>query len=246
MTDLLILALAGALAGFINTLAGGGSLLALPALIFLGLPADVANATNRVGVVLQSVSASAEYLRAGRLDMKADRAILAATLAGAVVGVLLSLQLDAEGMQRLIGLAMLAMAPVVVFKPTAWMQAPEDPPELGLRHLALFFAIGLYGGLIQAGVGVFLLAALVLAAGREAVSANATKVLLVLLFTAPAVIIYAWSGLISWPHGLALALGSATGGWVGSRLSLKGGPKLIRAALLLVIAASGSKLLGLW
>lgn len=246
LTELLLLAAAGLAAGVVNTLAGGGSLLALPALIFAGLPADVANATNRVGVVLQSAVATKVFYADGKLELRRDAPLIAATMLGALLGALISLQLDADGMRWLIGAAMLAMTPLIVFKPTAWLEAPEAPQELRAWHALLFLAIGLYGGLMQAGVGVFLLSGLILATGREAVSANAAKVLMVLLFTLPALALYAWSGLISLPHGLALAAGSSVGGWLGSQLGLRGGAKLIRAVLVLVVLASGSKLLGLW
>lgn len=263
MVTLAILSLCGVFAGAINTIAGGGSLIAIPALIFAGLPANVANATNRVGILFQSIVATASFARADKLDTRATLALLVPTGIGAIVGAMLAVDIDEQLFRRVIGAAMLLMLVTILVKPKRWLRGltPDDhesegdrqartaaAPSLARRvgHFLGFLAVGLYGGFLQAGVGVFLLAALVVLAGMDLVRANAAKVLLVALFTVPALGIYLYHGLVAWAPGLALAFGSSIGAWLGARMTVSWGPTFVRWVLVVVIVTSATRLLGLW
>ncbi len=238
----------GLAAGVVNTLAGAGSLLTLPALLWVGLPATEANATNRVGVLLQSIVAGARFRQAGVLDGALAWRLIVPTCLGAVLGAWLSVDLDEVVFRRIIGGMMLAMVAVIFARPQRWIVGRKGEPPAHLRWSAplVFFAIGAYGGFLQAGVGVFLLAGIVWAQGRDLVRSNALKVVLVAGFTLPSLLLFLAYDLVRWVPGLALALGGMAGGWLGARIGLHQGAAFLRWALIAVVLVSATKLLGLW
>lgn len=215
------LALAGCVAGALNVVAGGGSFLTLPILIFFGLPPGVANGTNRVAILLQNVVASWGFHRHGVLD---GRAMLWAALpatAGAGLGAWAALVISDDAFRRLLAALMVV---VTLWTLISRRAAPEEQtPKLRIGLLALgFFGVGVYGGFVQAGVGFFILAATSLA-GLDLVRGNAVKVLSILCFTGLSLLLFALSGRVDWAFGLALAVGNMAGGWLGVRLTvLKG------------------------
>jgi uncharacterized membrane protein YfcA len=222
----------------VNTLAGGGSFLTLSAMVWLGLPAPVANATNRVGVLAQSVASAESFRREGFADTEDLWGQTGLACAGAAGGAGLALVLDPEVFERVLGVAMVGMLGMTLARPRSWS---EPKPPSPWRWPALLLA-GAYGGFLQAGVGVLLLPALVLLGGREPVAANARKALLVVALTVPALAIYVASGLVDWVAGLSLAAGSAVGGVVGSRITIGAGAKVVWGALVTVVVATAIKL----
>jgi uncharacterized membrane protein YfcA len=242
---LLFLVAVGVVAGVINTLAGGGSLITLPALIMAGLPADVANGTNRVGILAASATATRRYQREGMYDQAFDRWTWTAACLGAVAGSWVSIELDEVLLRQVIGVAMLLMLGVLMTEPKVWLEGKAQAAPAWARALGFFF-IGAYGGFLQAGVGYFLLAGFVLLSGHDLVRANSEKVALVLLYTVPAFAVFWWSGRVSWLPGLALAAGSAAGGWLGARWTMAWGPSAVRWVLMGMVVGSSGRLLGLW
>ncbi|MBX2804233.1 MAG: sulfite exporter TauE/SafE family protein [Myxococcales bacterium] len=234
-----VLLAVGLVAGVVNTLAGGGSFLTLSAMIWLGLPPQVANATNRVGVMAQSLTAVAAFRRAG---VQSDAPLLPQALAvvgGGIVGATLSAVLDPAVFERVLALTMLAMIGLSLLRPRAWSEVGPPSPW---RWPALVFA-GAYGGFLQAGVGVLLLPALVVLGGSDPVRANARKVWLVAALTVPALAIFVAMGFVDWLAGAALAVGSAGGGYLGTQLTVGAGAPLIRITLALVVVATAARLL---
>lgn len=239
---LLALAAVGVVSGVVNTLAGAGTLITLPALIFFGLPATEANATGRVGVALQSAAATATFRRQEVLDLRLGLRLLGPAAAGAVLGAWASSVVDPAIFQRVVAVAMLLVLGSLFWSgPTA-----TATPAARRWRVPIFFAIGVYGGFLQAGVGLFLIAALRAVEGMDLVSGNALKSFLVLGFTLVALAVFGVHGLVNFRVALALAAGSALGGWLGSHLSLRGGAPLIKGALTVVVLVSSSRLLGLW
>jgi uncharacterized membrane protein YfcA len=237
---------AGFACGFINTLAGSGSLITLPLLIFLGLPADVANGTNRVAILLQNVVGVSSFRQQKVLDFRRGMILAVPAIVGAVIGAQIAVNLDEEMMRRVIGGLMAVMLVVLIVRPRRWL---EGRPEMLGRHpgwlqLLIFFAVGMYGGFIQAGVGIFLLAGLVLVTGYELVRANAVKVLIILFFTVFALIVFVLNDQVRWFAGLVLAIGNMIGAWVASRMAVKRGAGFVRWILIAVVAISAVLLLG--
>lgn len=236
-----LLFVAGCVAGTLNVLAGGGSFLTLPTLIFLGLPPGIANATNRVAIFLQNVGAVWGFKRFGVLDVRALLwAALPATL-GAIPGTWLAMTISDQAFQKVLALLMLA---ATVW--TLWSERRKSSTEtFEQAHPALlatgFFVTGFYGGFIQAGVG-FILLAMTTAAGLDLVRGNAVKVLVVLCFTSISLGIFIHQGLIDWPPGLALAAGNVLGGLLGVRLTVLKGHAWIRGFVTVTIVVFAIRL----
>jgi uncharacterized protein len=246
-SDLWLLAavpITGVLAGFINTLAGSGSLITLPILILLGLPANVANGTNRVGVVVQNIVAVATFRRHGAFDSRGLWPLVIASVVGSVLGANLAVDLDERLLRQMIGVLMLVMIGVMFVQPERWLAEHQEPRKSRpWLELPLYFVIGIYGGFLQAGVGVFLLAALVLGSGFNLVTANAAKNLFVLVFTAAALVVFIAHDQVNWMLGLLLAAGQAVGAWIAVKMTVRRGAKFVRWVVIAVIIVSSAALL---
>jgi uncharacterized membrane protein YfcA len=242
--EALLLLGGGLAAGIVNTLAGGGSLLTVPLLVMLGLPGGVANGTNRIGVLLQNGVAAWRFRSAGFWDVRAAALELFAVAAGALAGALVVVQLSDRAFERAFALAMLVLLVPTLRRPPALAAEPRPQPAAWLRA-PVFFAIGLYGGALQAGVGVMLVFALAWA-GYDLVRANALKVAINFCFTLLAAPIFVAEGKVAWLPALALGAGFAAGGELGARLAVRGGERLIRPVLALAVLALAGRMLGLY
>jgi len=239
--------LAGFGAGFINTLAGSGSLITLPLLIFLGLPATVANGTNRLGVLLQTAVATKSFHRQKMLHMHGGLTLAIPAIVGSLLGAQIAVNLNEEMMRRVIGVLMVVMLVVILVRPKRWLvgrpEALKERPDL--VQILVFFAIGIYGGFIQAGVGIFLLASLVLSVGYDLVRANAVKTLIILCFTISALVVFVLNDQVHWGMGILLAIGNAVGGWAAARMAVKRGAEFVRWLLIAVVIISVFDFLGI-
>ena len=231
----------GFVAGFINTSAGGGSMLTLPLLMFLGLPANVANGTNRIAILLQNVIGVNTFRQKKVLNLSTDYRLAIPAIAGAVVGSLIAVKVDEAILHKIIAGLMVVMLLLVVLKPEAWVRekAGAVHPKPTVLQYIIFFFIGIYGGFIQMGVGFFLLAGLVLGCGYDVVKANAIKLLIVLIYTVFSLAIFIYNKQVDILAGLILAAGNMLGAWVGANFLVKKGAKYVRyiliAALVIVI-----------
>jgi uncharacterized membrane protein YfcA len=239
--QIIFLLLAGLLAGFINTLAGGGSVLSILALLFAGLDSTIANATNRVAVFLQCATGSAQFYRNKLLDPKEALILALPALAGAVVGTFIAMEIDKEVFDKILGGVLILVLVTLFFKPSMWIQEKRRSLPLWIQ-IPIFFAIGIYGGFIQAGVGFFLLIALSLVLGYDLVKANALKVAIVFLYTALSLAIFAFSGMVVWLFGIILAAGNVVGAYLGVRFAVKRGAKQVRWILVAAVILSSLKL----
>ena len=237
---------AGFFAGIVNTLAGSGSLITLPVLIFLGLPATVANGTNRIGVVLQNLVAGVSFRRQGVLDGRGALVLSTTAVLGSLLGAQIAVNLDEQLMRRTIGVVMVLMLGVIVLRPKRWLQGTmlQLVGWPNAKQYAAMFAIGVYGGFIQAGVGIFLLAALVMAVGYDLVRANAVKIVVILIFTVFALAVFVRNGQVDWGMGLLLAAGNMLGAWTAARMAVRRGAAWVRQVLIVVVAFSALYLLG--
>ncbi len=238
---------AGFAAGFINTLAGSGSILTLPLLIFMGLPANVANATNRVAILFQNAVSTTSFHRSRVLDVRGAILLGIPAVIGSVIGALIAAALNELVMRRVIGVVMLMMAVLIVLKSDQWIKGrlTEIPNRPDWKQLLIMFVIGIYGGFIQLGVGVFILASLVLGVGYDVIRANAVKTAIIFLYTIAALLVFQGSGNINWPIGLVVAIGSMAGAWVAARFAIHWGTKWVYRILLVVVIFSALDFLGI-
>ena len=237
----------GFIAGFINTLAGSGSLLTLPLLMFLGLPANVANGTNRIAILLQNIVGVTSFKQQRVLSFKEGLMIGIPAAVGSIIGAQIAINLNDEIMSRTIGGLLVFMLFIIILKPDRWIKEHAGgTPVVRWFQIIIFFVIGIYGGFIQAGVGFFLLAGLVLGMGHELVKANALKVFIVFLYTPFALAIFILNDQVDYKLGLILAIGNMLGAFVGARVAVKWGAKAVRYFLIIAMAFASLKLLGVF
>jgi uncharacterized membrane protein YfcA len=241
----LLLFLVGLIAGTLNVIAGGGSLLSLPVMIFLGLPPTVANGTNRVAILIQNIGASWSFHRRGLVSREWLLLAVPPALVGAVIGTVMAVQIGEAEFQRVLAVILVAAAAWQIWNPVKLHPDGNARLPTGGRRLAFiaaFFLIGVYGGFIQAGIG-FLLLAVTSAAGFNLIRGNALKVTLVLTFTPLALVLFAWNGKVDWAMGFALAAGNFLGGLAGVHLQVLKGHKWVRGVVTLVVIVFAVRLL---
>ncbi|SKA50485.1 sulfite exporter TauE/SafE family protein [Enterovibrio nigricans] len=226
-----LLVVLGFIAGIINTLAGGGSNLTIPALIVLGMPAEVANATNRVGVLMQSVSGIAGFRHHNRLKSSDLVGILIPMLGGGLIGASAAAWLPSDIIKPLLLGTMLLMAFIMLVKPSVIAPDANIPfrkvKDTPASWIGLTLA-GFYGGFVQAGVGFVLIAALCGTLRYDLVRGNALKLVCTLAFTAVSLAIFIWQDLILWLPGLLLAAGSMLGAWLAVKFAIKANPQTLK------------------
>jgi uncharacterized protein len=235
----------GILVGFVNTLAGSGSLVTLPFFLALGLSPAEANATNRLGILMQTFVGSATLMRHTQVSLHGAGLMIWTSTAGSVVGAWLALELDADTMRYVIGTLMVVMLVPVLLSPEKWLRTEDDlsrPPNRWLM-VVIFFALGVYGGFIQAGVGIFLLTSMVLVARLRLARANALKNIIVFVFTVPALALFIYHGDVVWVPGLIMAGGQMIGAYVAARFAAHSpiANKLTRALLVLMLVLGAVK-----
>ena len=235
------------MAGVINLLAGGGSMLTVPALILLGLPPTVANGTNRVAILVQNVGAVWSFRERGLIDRGWLTVAGPPAVAGALLGTWIATIIDDASFQKILAVVMIAIAVYTLWDPVKGKigegALDGDRHPLGKNGLRIaFFLVGVYGGFIQIGVG-FIVLALALSAGMDLVRGSALKVLLVLAYTIPSLALFALSGKVDWAKGLALAAGNLTGALIGVRLAIRAGHKWIKRFVTIAVLVLAGRLL---
>ena len=243
--DFLILFGVGIAAGVINVMAGGGSSLTLPALIFIGLDSAAANGTNRIGILIQSVSATLSFRREKISGAKLGLKLAAFTLPGAVLGALIAVRIEDLWFERILGIVMIGVI-ISMFVPQAKYDITTVEGKKTWLVYPAMFAVGFYGGFIQVGVGFLIMAALYHLLRMNLLFVNMHKVFITMIFTVPALLIFILTDNVNWVLGLVLAAGNALGAWWAARLSVKGGEKIIRYVLVVAIFIISLKLLGLF
>lgn len=244
--DIALLTMAGLIAGVINTLAGGGSLLSVPLLVFVGLPGDIANGTNRIGVMAQNVTSMRAFARAGMSGLQDSIPVLVPVMLGSLIGAIVVARLDASDFERVFGVAMLLLLIPTLRGGLARPGDKTAPPPWGpaVRH-AVFLAIGVYGGAIQAGVGLVLLVALQ-RAGFDLVRANGIKVVVVFALTAVAIPVFIVADQVAWLPAACLVAGFGLGGRVGVHVAVRGGERVIRPVMAVAVVAMAGRMIGLY
>jgi uncharacterized membrane protein YfcA len=240
-----LLLVVGVAGGFVNVIAGGGSLLTVPVMIFLGLPGPVANGTNRIGILAQSITSIVTFARRGFRDFRLSLSLSACTIPGAVAGALLGVHLDGVWFNRAVALIMVGVLLVMHFDKGAAQQSIDyqpTPRQLLYGHL-LMIGVGFWGGFIQLGVGFILMPILNRVMGLDLVRTNMHKVFIVAAYTIVALCIFASQIELLWLVGIALAAGNSLGGYLGARFTISGGERMIRLVLNLVLVAFIIKLL---
>ncbi len=244
MSQYLLLIAVGLIAGVINTIAGGGSLLTLPMLIFMGLPSNIANGTNRVAILIQNLFSISGFRSKGVSAYPFSLYIGISALSGSLLGAKIAVDIKGEIFNKILAIVMVLVVVLMVLKPKRSIREIEEKLKGKYFWLSviIFFFIGIYGGFIQAGTGLFMLLALSAINNFSLVKANAAKVFVAFIYTIGAVFVFAFDDKISWKHGLVLAIGNSTGAWFASRWSVNKGDNMVKIFLLIIVIFMAIKL----
>ena len=242
--QVLFLVFIGFLAGVINTLAGGGSLFTLPVLIFLGLPPHIANGTNRIAIVVQSLSGAVGYKSKGVTSFPFNVYLGISASIGAYLGAQIAIDMDAYIFNRILAILMVVVGILILLRQNKLeIKLPERLNGKYLFWSILgFFIIGIYGGFINAGIGIVIMLFLNRFNYMSLVKTNATKVVVVFIYSAVALIIFSFNDAVDWKTGLVMAFGTSFGGWFASRWSVKKGDQFIRYIMLSTVFIMAFKL----
>ena len=242
--DILILVGAGLFAGFVNTMAGGGSLLTLPLLIFLGLPPATANGTNRIAIIVSASSATLGFRSKNINTFPLSIYLGIAAFFCALIGSRIAVEIDGLLFNKILAIIMIVVVVLMVFKPNYkadLLQARTTGKTL-IWSMVAFFFIGIYGGFINAGIGFIIMLFLNYVNKLDLVRVNATKVTLVLIYTTAALATFILSGHIDLKYGIALAVGNAAGAFFASRYAVKKGEGVIKTVMMVMVVAMSVKL----
>jgi uncharacterized membrane protein YfcA len=236
----------GVIAGFINVMAGGGSLLTVPVMVFMGLPGPVANGTNRIAILVQNLMAMTAFVQRGYSELKLSLSLAACAIPGAIVGAMLGVNLQGEWFNRILALIMVAVMAIMYFdKGQVGDADPDYKPtrQQMIRGHVLMVGVGFWGGFIQLGVGFIITPLLSRVMGLDLVRTTMHKVFIIFVYTIVALALYASQVEILWLVGAALALGNGIGGYLGAHLAISKGEKLIKTVLNVVLIVFIIKLL---
>jgi hypothetical protein len=237
-----LLAAIGIAVGFLNVMAGGGSLISMPILIFLGLEPAIANGTNRVAILIQNIAAVGSFRRQGYSEVRRSIGLALCTVPGAVAGAVAAVAVDPVLFERVLGVVLVAAVILILRKPSA----PNGNDGATGRPLAAHLAmvgVGFWGGFLQAGVGFLIMPILYQLLRLDLLRVNMHKVFIVGFYTIPALLVFAVQGKVWWLGGLALSVGNATGAWIATRVTITRGEGAVRRVFVAAVVAMGLKLI---
>lgn len=247
LLEILILLVSGLLVGFINTLAGGATIISLSVLMFMGLPLNVANGTHRIAAAFQTITSVSTFRAKKVLEWKKGLVLAIPVIIGSIAGARVAIEINEAIFEKIVAVVMVLIMFLILLKPQRWVEGKQEliNKKLSWKQVLLFFLLGLYGGFIYVGIGYFLLTAIVLSVGYDVVKANAIKVLIVMLYVPFTIGVFMWGGMIDWRYGLVLAVGQVAGAYIGARSAVVRGAGFVRWVMVIFIIFSVLHLTGI-
>jgi uncharacterized membrane protein YfcA len=241
MTPYLVIAVAAFVAGAINSIAGGGTLISFPALMYIGVPPVMANATNTVAIWPGSFAGVLGF----REDIKKLQRwllwLMIPSLLGGLAGALILLHTPEKTFARIVPLLilgatlLLAAQEMITRKLNRFLSSHENPSRGWIIFAFTFqFLVSIYGGYFGAGMGILMLAALGLIGMHDMHQMNGLKNLLAICINGVAAMYFALHGAVVWSHVLIMAVASILGGFAGARLAHRLGRKFVRGAVVAI------------
>ncbi|CAN5446603.1 sulfite exporter TauE/SafE family protein [soil metagenome] len=241
--EYLLIIVVGFGAAFLNTVGGGGSLFSVPILTFMGLPITTANATSRVAILFQNITAVGGFKSKGiELPWPYSLYLGLSSLGGGLIGSLAASRVPDEVFTKIFVIVMILAVILIIYDPFKSKGQEKLDTKSQIIGVICFFFIGIYGGFIQAGIGFLVLAVLSMVNNLSLVKSNYVKVFAAIVYTGVSVAVFAWEGKIQWKTGLILSIGHALGGWYASRWSVKAGEVWIKRVMIISIIAMAVKL----
>ena len=249
LVEIIVLIVAGVAVGFINTLAGGGSIISLSVLMYLmGLPATIANGTNRIAITFQTFTAVSNFKKQSILDWRKGLKLGIPSVIGSVLGAYIAVDINEEIFEKAMAIIMIFMLIFIFYKPSLWLKGQQHliDRKVGPWQILIFFLIGIYGGFIHVGIGYLLLIAIVMGAGYDLVKANAIKVLIVFMYVPFSLAVYIWNDQVHYLYGFVLAIGNVFGAFIASKLAIDKGAQFVRWVIAVVVVLTASQIFGLY
>jgi len=244
MLDLILLIVTGTATGFLNVMAGGGSMLSVPMLIFLGVPGTIANATNRIAILPQTLSAVLAFKRKGFGHFRLSLSLTACTIPGTILGASLAARVPNDQFNSLLAVIMLIVLIVMSLPQVKTIERGQQPSSKRLiAGHALMVLIGFWGGFIHIGVGFLIMPALNRVMQFDLITTNAHKVFIIMCYTAVALLVFSTQLELIWEYGIALGIGMSIGAWLAANMQIKQGIGAIKVTLNIVIIAFIIKLI---
>ena len=239
-----ILVFVGCLAGFLNTIAGGGSMLSLPTLLFLEIPSSIANGTNRIAIIAQALPAAIVYFRKGFGDIAQSFVLSILLLPGSILGAYLGTQIDDKTFDRIVATILTITALSMFFAKTDRENDCGNKTANSIKRRSLVYPLvlllGFYGGFIHIGIGFLIIFILHKIGGLSLIATNTHKILIVVPYSVISLLIFWGEVSVLWHAGVSLALGTMFGGWVGAQVTIKDGGKYItplyQATIMIMVA----------
>lgn len=241
--EVLLLFGVGIITGFINVMAGGGSTITLPVLIFLGLDSSVANGTNRIGLLSQNLFGILSFKKENVSQLKLSVKLSLFTLPGAIIGAFYATKIDDILFQKILGVVMIGIVFTMLIPNSKDFVKEKISTKLPWAIYPVMFALGFYGGFIQVGIGFLLMLSLHRILHLGLLYVNLHKVFIVLIYTIPALIVFTFTGNVNWFYGISLAAGTSVGAWWSAKLAVKKGEKIIKGVLIVAIIVMSYKLI---
>ena len=229
----------GVLVGFINLVSAGGSLIALPTLIFLGLPPTVANGTNRIGILIQNFLGMYQFHKKGLINWKLNLILAIPAVIGSIFGAKYAIELSDDAFNNILAIVMIVLLVLIFLKPQRYLKLDEN--SWLVKHklpvlIVIFIFIGFYGGFIQAGVGFLIIIFLTLLDKEMLlVEMHSVKTVVVTIYLLVSTFVFIYNGQINWSYAIVLALGSGVGGWIGGRFAVQVSEKLLKTVLAVIV-----------
>ena len=241
--------LAGIVAGIVNTLAGGASVLVLSILLFMGMPANIANGTNRLGILVQNFTGSSTFYRSGLLDIKGSLKYIIPSVIGAIGGAMIAADIDQNTLEIFVGVIMSIMLIPIIFKPQGKKNSflkHQNKKGFKVLNTLLFLLIGFYGGFVQAGIGLIIMVVLPQISKLSLIKGNAVKMAIILIYTIPVMGIFIINGQIDWWIAIWLAIGQIIGTKVAGKFAVNHpqANKWVRVLLICMVSVSIIKMFG--
>jgi len=230
-------------AGTIDAIAGGGGLLTIPALLYVGIPPDIALATNKLQGTFGSFTSSLYFLRKQIVNLNDIKLMIFSSLIGSAIGTWLVLQIDTTNLKKLIPILLIGIGIYFLFSPKAGEVDRDKKISVVLFSLVVVSTIGFYDGFFGPGTGSFFAIAFVSLLGYNLTRATAHAKILNFTSNISALVFFMIYGKIFWLAGSVMVLGQILGSLVGSKMVLKNGHKLVRPLIVIVSFIISIKLL---
>ncbi len=248
MQKIILILITGIIAGFMNTIGGGGSLLSMPVLIFSGLPTAVANGTNRVALMIQNIVAVSNFKKKGFFYPKLSIMLGIPAIIGSVIGAKLAIDISGDVFQKILGIIMLMVMILIIWRPEKKIIKTVELEDISTKRKVIavicFFFVGFYGGFIQGGVGFIIIVTLSLITGMSLIKINSLKVFVVGIYMLSSLMVFIINGKVDWMLGMVLAIGNGIGAYLGSNFAVNKGDKWIQRVIFIVMVVMAGKLLG--